>query len=85
MKHICPNSDEEDIVKSFMAFDITPYELVFKVVVGSQIIVPNTIYKKVIFLAFFKKIIVFLKLLGLTLLFSVYLRPGEGGGVGPLV
>ena len=35
--------DEEDTLKSFMAFDITPCEPVFKVVVGSQIVVLPTI------------------------------------------
>jgi len=32
--------DEEDTLKSFMKFDVTPYEPVFRVVVGSQIVVP---------------------------------------------
>ena len=35
--------DEEDTLKSFMTFDITPCEPVFKVVVGSQIVVLPTI------------------------------------------
>ena len=35
--------DEEDTLKSFMTFDITPCEPVFKVVVGSQIVVLLTI------------------------------------------
>ena len=30
-------------LKSFMAFDITPHGLIFRVVVGSQIVVPSTI------------------------------------------
>ena len=34
--------DEEDTLKSFMAFDITPREPVFRVVVGSQIVVSPT-------------------------------------------
>jgi len=32
-------SDEEDTLKSFMAFDITPREPIFRVVVESQIVV----------------------------------------------
>ena len=36
------NSDEEDTLNSFMAFDITSRGLVFRVVVGSQIVVPPT-------------------------------------------
>ena len=36
------NSDGEDTLKSFMAFDITSRGLVFRVVVGSQIVVPPT-------------------------------------------
>ena len=35
-------SDEEDTLKSFMAFDITPRESIFEVVVESQIVVPLT-------------------------------------------
>ena len=35
-----PISDEEDALKSFMAFNITSREPVFRVVVGSQIVVP---------------------------------------------
>ena len=35
--------DEEDTLKSFMAFNITPRGLVFRVVVGSQIVVSPTI------------------------------------------
>ena len=38
-----PISDEEDILKAFMAFDITPRGSVFIVVVRSQIVVPPTI------------------------------------------
>ena len=34
-----PISDEEDTLKSFMAFDIKPHGLVFRVVVGSEIVV----------------------------------------------
>ena len=34
-----PIGDEEDTLKSFMAFNITSHELVFRVVVGSQIVV----------------------------------------------
>ena len=34
--------DEEDTFKSFMAFDITLCRPIFKVVVGSQIVVPPT-------------------------------------------
>ena len=36
------NSDEEDTLNFFMAFDITSRGLVFRVVVGSQIVVPPT-------------------------------------------
>ena len=36
-----PISDEEDTLKSFMAFDIKPHGLVFRVVVGSEIVVPQ--------------------------------------------
>ena len=36
-----PIGDEEDILKSFMTFDITPRESVFKVIVGSQIVAPQ--------------------------------------------
>ena len=39
-----PIDDEEDILKSFMAFDITPRGPVFRVVVGSQIVVLPTIF-----------------------------------------
>ena len=39
-----PIDDEEDIFKSFMAFDITPCGPVFRVVVGSQIVVLPTIF-----------------------------------------
>ena len=39
-----PIDDEEDILKSFMAFDITPRGPVFRVVVGSQIVVLLTIF-----------------------------------------
>ena len=35
-----PIDDEEDTLKSFMAFNITPHGLIFRVVVGSQIVVP---------------------------------------------
>ena len=42
-------SDEEDTLKSFMAFDITPHGLVFRVVVGSQNVVPPTLYSKYIY------------------------------------
>ena len=35
--------NEEDILKSFMAFDITPRGSIFRVVVGSQIVVLPTI------------------------------------------
>ena len=38
-----PIGDEEDILKSFMGFNITPCGLVFRVAVGSQIAVPPTI------------------------------------------
>ena len=38
-----PIGDEEDILRSFMTFDITPCVPVFRVVVGSQIVVPPTI------------------------------------------
>ena len=38
-----PIGDEEDTVKSFMAFDITHRGPVFRVVVGSQIVVLPTI------------------------------------------
>ena len=36
-----PIGDEKDTLKSFMVFDITPSESVFRVVVGSQIVVPQ--------------------------------------------
>ena len=35
-----PIDDEEDTLKSLMAFNITPHGLIFRVVVGSQIMVP---------------------------------------------
>ena len=35
-----PISDEKDTLKSFMAFDIIPRGPVYRVVVGSQIVVP---------------------------------------------
>ena len=35
-----PIGDEKDILKSFMTFDITSREPVFRVVVGNQIVVP---------------------------------------------
>ena len=38
-----PIGDEKDTLKSFMAFDITPRGLIFKVLVESQIVVPPTI------------------------------------------
>ena len=38
-----PIGDEKGTLKSFMAFDITPYGLVFRVVVGSQTVVPNSL------------------------------------------
>ena len=38
-----PIDNEEGTLKSYMAFDITPCRLVFRVVVGSQIVVPPTI------------------------------------------
>jgi len=31
--------DEENTLKSFMAFDITPHGPIFRVVIGSQIVV----------------------------------------------
>ena len=34
-------SDEKDMLKSFMTFDITPCGPAFRVVVGSQIVVPQ--------------------------------------------
>ena len=37
-----PIGDEEDILKSFMTFDITSRGPVFRVVVGNQIVVPLT-------------------------------------------
>ena len=36
-----PISDEEDTLKSFMGFDITPRGSAFRVIVGSQIVVPQ--------------------------------------------
>ena len=36
-----PISDEEGRLKSFMAFDITPRGPIFRVVVGSQIVIPQ--------------------------------------------
>ena len=39
--HLKPIGNEEDILKSFMMFDITPRGPIFKVVVGSQIVVPQ--------------------------------------------
>ena len=38
-----PIGDEENILKSFMTFDITPPRPVFRVVVESQIVAPPTI------------------------------------------
>ena len=38
-----PIGDEEDKLKSFMSFDITSHRPVFRVVLGSQIVVPSTI------------------------------------------
>ena len=38
-----PINDEEDTFKSFMAFNITPREPLFRIIVGSQIVVPSTI------------------------------------------
>ena len=38
-----PIGDEEDTFKCFMAFNITPRRLVFRVVVGSRIVVPPAI------------------------------------------
>ena len=35
-----PIGNEENILKSFMVFDITPCKPVFRVVVGSQIVIP---------------------------------------------
>ena len=35
--------DEEDTLKSFMVFDITPHGPAFRVVVDSEIVVPPTI------------------------------------------
>ena len=40
--YLKPISNEEDMFKYFMTFNITPHELVFRVVVGSQITVPLT-------------------------------------------
>ena len=37
-----PIGNEEDTLKSFMGFNITPCEHVFRVIVGSQIVVPPT-------------------------------------------
>ena len=45
-----PISDEEDILKSFMAFDITPRELLFRVIVGSQIVVPQQIWTQLYYI-----------------------------------
>ena len=39
-----PIGDEEDTLKSFMAFNATLQGPIFRVVVGSQIVVPPTIY-----------------------------------------
>ena len=49
-----PIGDEEGILKSFIAFDITSHGLVFRVVVGSQIMVPPTLSKML-----FTKILLF--------------------------
>ena len=38
-----PIGDEEDTLKSFMAFDITLRESIFRVVVGSQIVVSQQV------------------------------------------
>ena len=38
-----PINDEEDTFKSFMTFNITPREPLFRMIVGSQIVVPSTI------------------------------------------
>ena len=42
-----PIDDEEDTLKSFMAFNITPRGHVFRVVVGIQIVIPPTTHKGV--------------------------------------
>ena len=39
-----PIGDEEDTLKFFMAFDITPHGPVFRMIVGSQILVLLTLY-----------------------------------------
>ena len=36
-----PIGDEEETLKSFIAFDIIPHGSIFRVVVGSQIMVPQ--------------------------------------------
>ena len=36
-----PIGDEKDTIKSFMAFNITPRGPIFRMVVGSQIVVPQ--------------------------------------------
>ena len=36
--------DEDDTLKSFMVFNITPRESVFRVIVGSQIMILNIIF-----------------------------------------
>ena len=36
-----PIDDEEDTLKSFMTFDITPHGPVFRMIVGSRIVVPQ--------------------------------------------
>ena len=38
-----PISNEEDTLKSFITFDITPYMPIFRMVVGSQIVTPKQI------------------------------------------
>ena len=49
-------SDEEDTLKSFMAFDITPRMPVFRMVVGSQIVVPPTQSFSSIFVGFYVRV-----------------------------
>ena len=36
-----PIGDKEDTLKSFMTFNITPHGSIFKVVKGSQIVIPQ--------------------------------------------
>ena len=42
-----PISNEEDTLKSFITFDITPYMPIFRMVVGSQIVTSKQIFLRI--------------------------------------